>query len=51
MTDDQWIYLQKLLDPIDTSLEENSNISKKHDDIEVKVNRLSNIGLIFRIIK
>jgi hypothetical protein len=26
-------------------------ISKKHDDIEVKVNRLSNIGLIFRIIK
>jgi O-methyltransferase len=32
MTDDQWVYLQKLLDPIDTSLEEHSNISKKHDD-------------------
>ena len=32
MTDEQWVYLQKLLDPIDISKEEYLNISKKHDD-------------------
>ena len=31
MTDEQWVYLQKLLDPIDISKEEYLNISKKHD--------------------
>ena len=32
MTDEQRVYLQKLLDPIDISKEEYLNISKKHDD-------------------
>lgn len=32
MTDEQSVYLQKLLDPIDISKEEYLNISKKHDD-------------------
>lgn len=32
MTDEQGVYLQKLLDPIDISKEEYLNISKKHDD-------------------